>query len=169
MQGRELKMLIEEAGKDFVGACIDSGNPVWTLEDPKLTLEYLHPYVLTSHIRDSYVWRVPEGAAVNWVRTGEGNVGIREFISKFLELCPGRALSAEIIVTGPRVFPFTNPDFWGPYRRVPAWEFSRFLAIADSGRPREPMPRVPKELAAQHEREHFEASMRVMQEVLGVA
>ncbi|MEK7391841.1 MAG: hypothetical protein AAB214_04665 [Fibrobacterota bacterium] len=41
MQARELKMLIEEAGKDFVGACLDSGNPLWTIEDPHLTLETL--------------------------------------------------------------------------------------------------------------------------------
>ncbi len=53
MQARELKMLIEEAGPDFVGACLDSGNPLWTIEDPHLTLETLHPYVLTSHLRDS--------------------------------------------------------------------------------------------------------------------
>src|SRR5262249_34438472 len=50
MQGRELKMLVEEAGKDFVGVCLDSGNPLWTIEDPHLTLETLHPYVLTSHV-----------------------------------------------------------------------------------------------------------------------
>ncbi|MBV8818326.1 MAG: sugar phosphate isomerase/epimerase [Acidobacteriaceae bacterium] len=59
MQARELKTLIEEAGKDFVGACLDSGNPLWTIEDPHLTLETLHPYVLTSHVRDTAVWRVP--------------------------------------------------------------------------------------------------------------
>src|SRR3989441_9042705 len=104
MQGRELKMLIEEAGKDFVGACLDSGNPLWTLEDPHLTLETLAPYVLTSHVRDSAVWRVPEGAAVSWVRMGEGNVGIEEFVRKYAEVCPGRALSLESIVTAPRVF-----------------------------------------------------------------
>ena len=28
MQARELKMLIEGAGKEFVGACLDSGNPL---------------------------------------------------------------------------------------------------------------------------------------------
>jgi len=33
MQGHELKTLIEESGKDFVGACLDSGNPLWTLEE----------------------------------------------------------------------------------------------------------------------------------------
>ena len=59
MQARELKSLIEMAGKDFVGVCLDSGNPLWTLEDPHLTLETLHPYVLTSHVRD---WRGMAGA-----------------------------------------------------------------------------------------------------------
>ena len=71
MQGWQLRNLIEAAGKDFVGACLDSGNPCWTLEDPHSTLEALHPYVLTSHVRDSAVWKTPEGAAVSWVRMGE--------------------------------------------------------------------------------------------------
>ena len=53
MQARELKMLVEAAGPDIVGVCLDSGNPVWTIEDPHLTLETLAPYVLTSHMRDS--------------------------------------------------------------------------------------------------------------------
>src|ERR1700750_2657976 len=39
MQARELRMLVEEAGPDFVGVCLDSGNPLWTIEDPHLTLQ----------------------------------------------------------------------------------------------------------------------------------
>ena len=99
---------MEEAGKDFVGVCLDSGNPLWTIEDPHLTLETLHPYVLTSHIRDTAVWRVPEGAAVQWVRMGDGNIGIDDYVRKYTELCPGRALSLEIIVTQPRIFPIST-------------------------------------------------------------
>ncbi|HYM13169.1 MAG TPA: sugar phosphate isomerase/epimerase, partial [Bryobacterales bacterium] len=38
LQAREMKTLIEEAGRDFVGSCLDSGNPVWAIEDPHLTL-----------------------------------------------------------------------------------------------------------------------------------
>ena len=100
MQGWELRNLIEAAGKDFVGACLDSGNPCWTLEDPHATLEALHPYVLTSHVRDSAVWRTPQGAAVSWVRMGDGNVDIDSYCRKYAELCPGRALSMECIVMG---------------------------------------------------------------------
>ena len=163
MQARELKMLIEEAGKDFVGACIDSGNPVWALEDPHLTLETLHPYVLTSHVRDSAVWKTPEGIAVRWTRMGEGNVGISDWVRRFNELCPGKAMSLEIIVTGPRNFAIYDPKFWEGYRNVPAWEFSRFLAIAEKGKP---SPHTPpaKDQAAAREREDLEASARWVHE-----
>ena len=34
MQAREVKGLIEAAGKDFVGSCLDTGNPMWVAEDP---------------------------------------------------------------------------------------------------------------------------------------
>jgi sugar phosphate isomerase/epimerase len=166
MQARELKMLIEEAGKDLVGACIDSGNPLWTLEDPHLTLEVLHPYALTSHVRDSAVWRVPEGVAVKWVRMGEGNVDLDGYVRKFLELCPGRALSLEVLVTQPRVFPYLDPKFWEGYRNVRAWEFSRFLSLAERGKPHEGPPPAPKEEAAQREREDLEASIRHCQKLL---
>src|SRR6202167_3306487 len=101
MQARELKMLVEEAGRDFVGVCLDSGNPLWTIEDPHLTLDTLYPYALTSHVRDSAVWRTPEGAAVTWVRMGEGSVNIEDYVHKYARLCPGRALSMECIVMGP--------------------------------------------------------------------
>jgi sugar phosphate isomerase/epimerase len=169
MQAHELKQLIEESGKDFVGACLDSGNPLWTLEDPHLTLETLHPYVLTSHVRDSAVWRVPEGAAVSWVRMGQGNVAIDEYCRKYAELCPGRALSLESIVTNPRIFAFRDPKFWEAYRDVPAWSFARFLEIADRGQPRaaEPRPASP-EAGRQREREDLEASIEFTKKLLGL-
>ena len=158
MQARELKMLVEEAGRDFVGVCLDSGNPLWTIEDPHLTLDTLHPYVLTSHVRDSAVWSTPQGAAVAWVRMGEGNVNIDDYVHKYARLCPGKALSMECIVTGARMFPYHDAKFWEPYRTTPAWEFERFANIAEHGKPHENKP-VPKEMAAQREREDLEASI----------
>lgn len=159
LQARELKMLIEAAGPDFVGACIDSGNPLWAIEDPHVTLDVLAPYVLTSHVRDSAVWRTPKGAAMQWTRLGEGNVDMAGWIKKFLTVCPGKALSLEIIVTGTREFPYLEPAFWQAYQKTPAWEFARFVAIAESGKPMPNRPNPPKEQAAAVEREHLEASL----------
>jgi 3-oxoisoapionate decarboxylase len=157
MQGRELKTLVEEAGPDFVGVCIDAGNPVWAIEDPHLTLEMLAPYVLTSHVRDSRIWRVPEGTAVAWTRMGEGNIGIERYIRTYMARCPGRALSLEIIVIPePRIHAHRTPDFWDAYRNTPAWEFDRFEALADGGTPYV-VSSAPDPVA--REREDVEASL----------
>jgi 3-oxoisoapionate decarboxylase len=166
MQGRELRMLIEAAGPDFVGACLDSGNPCWTLEDPHVTLEAVAPYVLTSHIRDSAVWRVPDGIAVAWVRMGEGNVGIEDYVRKYSTLCPGRALSPETIVTGPRIFAISKPEFWRAYDDVRAGEFLRFLAIADRGTPRPAPPKLDKAEAAAQEVRDSDASIAYLKKLL---
>jgi sugar phosphate isomerase/epimerase len=167
MQGWELKNLIEAAGKDFVGACLDSGNPCWTLEDPHATLDALHPYVLTSHVRDSAVWRTPEGAAVSWVRMGEGNVDIDDYCRKYAQLCPGRALSMECIVMGPRMFPYRDAKFWDAYRDVPAWNFERFAELAERGKPY-PIPPVPRDQVARREREDLEASLAHVKKILSL-
>jgi len=159
LQAWELKNLIEAAGKDYVGACLDSGNPLWTLEDPHLSLETLAPYVVTSHLRDSYVWRTPEGVAVRWVRFGEGNVGIREWVRKFIELCPGKTLSHEVIVAQGRPYRIFDPKFWAPYQNVRAHEFVRFLALAEAGKPLPDLPKLPREAALQKEREDLEVSI----------
>jgi hypothetical protein len=148
LQARELKMLIEAAGKDTVGACLDSGNPVWALEDPHLTLETLAPYVLTSHVRDSYLWRTEEGL--------------------FVQLCPGKALSMEIICFGPRIFKVQEPQFWEAYQRMPAWEYSRFLNYADRAKPLAPYVNPAKDAVASAQQADLLASAEFTKQVLGL-
>jgi sugar phosphate isomerase/epimerase len=168
MQARELKSLVEAAGKDYVGVCLDSGNPLWALEDPHLTLETLYPYVLTTHCRDTAVWRVPEGAAVAWTRMGEGNVGISEYLQKLRRLRPDLPVTLEIIVTNARIFPYLDQKFWEPYRNQPAWEFARFLKIAEQGHPREPLPPLKGDAALARERADLETSLTFTRNLLNV-
>ena len=100
LQSREMKMMIEAAGPDIMGVCLDSGNPVWMLEDPHMTLEMLIPYAETCHVRDSAVWKVPEGIAVRWVNMGEGNVDIDGWIRKYVAAKPGAPIIFENLVSG---------------------------------------------------------------------
>ncbi len=168
MQARELKSLVEAAGKDYVGVCLDSGNPLWALEDPHLTLETLYPYVLTTHCRDTAVWRVPEGAAVAWTRMGEGNVGIAEYLQKLRRLRPDLPVTLEIIVTNARIFPYLDQKFWEPYRNQPAWEFARFLKLAGQGHPRDPLPPLKGDAALARERADLETSLTFTRNLLNV-
>jgi sugar phosphate isomerase/epimerase len=159
LQARELKALVEAAGRDIMGVCLDSANPVWMLEDPHMTLEMLGPYAETSHLRDSAVWRMPEGIAVRWVNMGDGNVDIDGWIKKFIAMRPG-------VSRQPRVFNVFDPKFWDGYRKMPAWEFSRFFALAERGKP---TPAIPVPLGKDPGRqqcEDLEACVRHTRELL---
>ena len=135
-QAREMKTLIEAAGTDFVGSCLDAGNPLWAIEDPLLTLEILGPYVVTTHIRDTAVFEHPRGAAVQWVALGDGSVDLPRFVERYKQVCPNAAMQLEII-TGipPEVVPFLEPGFWKVFQQTPAADFARFLKLAKNGHP----------------------------------
>ncbi len=136
MQARELKALIEEAGKDYTAACLDTGNPMWVAEDPMTTLEVLGPYTVTTHIRDSILFEHPRGAAAQWVALGEGSIDFPRFVARFRQLCPNSTMQLENI-TGrpPRVIPYLEPEFWKAFPHASAAEFARFVALAKSGLP----------------------------------
>src|SRR6185369_724762 len=136
MQAREVKTIIEESGKDFVASCLDTGNPVWCIEDPFVSLETLAPYVVTTHVRDSAVFETPQGAAWQWVALGDGNIDLVRFVEQFRKLCPKSSMQLEII-TGrpPAIHAYYDPAFWKAFPKMPAWEFARFVALARSGHP----------------------------------
>jgi 3-oxoisoapionate decarboxylase len=109
LQAWELVTLIEEAGRDYVGATMDSGNATWTLEDPLASLELLGPYAVSTGIRDSAVWETPDGAEVQWTAMGDGGVDFKAYVKRFGELCPNCPFVLEIISGMRRRFPFLNP------------------------------------------------------------
>jgi len=136
MQARETRTVIEESGKDYVAACLDTGNPIWCVEDPFVTLEILAPYAVTTHVRDSIVFETPKGAAGQWVAMGDGVIDLPRFVAEFRRLCPKSTMQLEII-TGrpPRPLNYLEADFWKAFPKMPAWEFARFVALAKSGHP----------------------------------
>ncbi len=136
MQARELRTVILESGREFVGACLDAGNPLWCAEDPFVTLEILAPYTVTSHVRDSIVFETPHGAAGQWVAMGDGIIDLPRWVAEFRKLCPWSSMQLEII-TGrpPRMINYLDRDFWKAFPKMPAEEFARFVALAKSGHP----------------------------------
>ncbi len=178
LQARELKALIEEAGTEFVGACIDSGNPLWVAESPYVTLEHLAPHILMSHIRDSIVLEHPRGALVQWVALGDGTTNMPEWARLYQEKCPHTHFTLEIISSiAPRVVNYLDPEFWTVYPDTPAWEFARFLQLVKGSNPNfvptltanwtEPDPAYRAALEVQQRRQ-VEKSVKYAREVLEI-
>lgn len=133
---REVKTIIEESGKDFVGSNLDTGNPMWMMEDPLEVLEVLGPYVATTHVRDSVVYPTPQGAAFQWLALGDGMIDFHRFRDRFMQLCPGAKWQLEII-TGrpPQPLPYLDPDDWEIFPKMLASDFARFLELVRRGHP----------------------------------
>jgi 3-oxoisoapionate decarboxylase len=172
MQARELVTLIEAAGREFVGATMDSGNATWTLEHPMENLEILGPYTVTTGMRDSMVWEDDQGAVVQWTAIGEGLVDWPAYLDLYERLCPDAPFHLEIISGFARPYPYLRPEFWEPYRGVPAHSFARFVALARQGTPLEPfvVPEGPDRQRAQQEYQlaELERSLRYCRETLGL-
>ena len=172
MQAWELVGLIEEAGKDCVGATIDSGNATWALEDPLANLEILGPYAVSSGIRDSAVWESPTGAVVQWTAMGEGQVDWKAYMARFAELCPNTPVQLEIISGFNRPFDYLKPEFWTAWPKARASEFARFAAMAKAGKPRDPWKPPAGEDRKKAEQAYqlaeLEKSLRYCRETLGL-
>ncbi|MBM3839821.1 MAG: sugar phosphate isomerase/epimerase [Verrucomicrobia bacterium] len=172
MQAWELVNLIEEAGRDFVGATMDTGNSTWALEDPLTNLEILGPYALSTGIRDSMLWEVPDGAMLQWTALGEGLVDFKTYFERFAELCPHTPIQLETISGRPIPIPYGRDEFWEVYPKARTREFMRFLALVKRGSPRKPFAipagSDPQEAEQEFQRAELERSVKYCREVLGL-
>ncbi len=172
MQAWQLANLIEDCGREYVGATLDSGNATWTLEDPVRNLEILGPYAATTGIRDSMIWETPEGANAGWTAMGEGQVDWQKYFDRYAQLCPGVAVQLEIISGAVRPFAYQKEDFWQFYGDIRAKEFQNFMAMAKRGKAIEgfkPPAGQDRKLAEQEfQKAELERSLKYCREVLGL-
>jgi sugar phosphate isomerase/epimerase len=171
MHSWELLDLINAAGRDFVGANIDSGNAAWTLEDPMDVLETLGPVTLCSSLRDDMAWETPEGAAVQWTAAGEGLIDWKAYAARWAQLCPKTPIMIETISGGPRMFPYKQPEFWRHYDKRPE-KLAKFEAMMRRGRqiPAFKAPPGPegRKATQDHQRSELEKSIRYLRETVGL-
>jgi sugar phosphate isomerase/epimerase len=169
MHSTELLGLIEEAGRDYVGATLDTGNAVWALEDPADTLETLGKVAVSTGIRDSAVWETQGGAAFEWKAMGAGQVDWKAFFRRYAELCPKTPVQLEIITGPQRDLDYYKPEYWEPWLGMPAPRFARYVAFARRGKAPTPY-KTPKGLNAEQawQKRQLEKSLRYCKEVLGL-
>ena len=165
MTASELVTLIEGAGKDWVGANMDSGNAVWTLEDPMESLEKLGPYTLTTSLRDSVIWETEKGCKVQWVAMGDGNAADHKaYFARFAQLCPKVAVNIETIGGFAADLNYLENAFWDAWPKRSAAELARFIRLAKSGKAIAQYDGGNKD----RQKEDLERSLRYCKETLGL-
>lgn len=168
MQARELVTLIEAAGRDYVGANLDSGNACWTMEDPLRNLEILGPYVLTTSLRDSMIWEYEKGVAVQWTAMGEGIVDFKSFFEHFIRVCPNAPVHIETISGFTRRLALFENEFWTHWPKMEARDLARFMALAKKGKAI-PEFRAPNPQAGQeYQKGEIERSIAYCKNTLGL-
>lgn len=160
---RQTRQIIDGAGKEFVGSYLDTGNPVFVMEDPLETVETLGPVAVTLHLRDSVVYETRTGVAVQWVPLGEGVVDFRRIVAKAREVCPPLYIYIKPI-TGrpPQNLAILEPEFWKMWPDARASSLARFLALAKSGHPYE-RDMVVEDVAGRSNIDTFAAALQFQQ------
>jgi sugar phosphate isomerase/epimerase len=74
---RYLRRVLETIDSAHLGVCLDTGNPLLTLEDPLATVRELAPRTYTCHLKDWRLIRGPNGVIVRGCALGEGVVDLR--------------------------------------------------------------------------------------------
>ena len=180
---REMRILVEKAGPDYVGVCLDTGNPAFAGEDPVLTTALLAPYTATSHVRDNRIWAVSGGAMAQWVPLGEGNTDLHRIVVMLADQAPEATVHLEIITgESPKPILYADPDgpFWRMYPDILARDFARFVTLAAVGEsvPFDQVVLQPgrwnaasgamRERLQAQQRRHVAASVRYSRQVLGI-
>ena len=134
----QTRQVIDAAGKEFVGSYLDTGNPVFVMEDPLATVETLGPVAVMLHLRDSVVYESHNGIMVQWVPLGEGVVDFKKIIAKAKEVCPPISVYNKPI-TGrpPALMAIYDPKFMDNWKDMRGSDLARFIALAKQGHPYE--------------------------------
>ncbi len=165
MAADELISLIEGAGRDWVGANMDSGNAAWTLENPLDSLEKLGPYALTTSLRDSAIWESEKGCKVQWTAMGDGGVvDMKRYFERYAKLCPNVAVNIETIGGFAMELTYLEPTFWEVWPKKSAAEFASFLSLARRGK----APQPASGTDVQRQRDELERSIKYCRETLGL-
>jgi sugar phosphate isomerase/epimerase len=168
MQAWELVTLVEEAGKDYVGVNLDSGNATWTLEDPLASLELLGPYAACTSLRDSMIWPSPDGAKIQWTAMGEGVIDWKTYFTRFATLCPGVPVHIETISGFALDFPYLKREFWQAFPKARAADLAQFLALVRHGKPIDPYRAPDSKAEQEYQKGELERSLTFCRDVIGL-
>lgn len=167
----ELRGLVERLGSRWVGVCLNTGEPLATLEDPVESAEALAPVVRTLHLTDYQVAATSSGFMLVGCALGEGVVDLGRILDLLSPQVTLVSINVEAAI-GKRPLPVLEESYLRRFAQASAGDLGRVLRLVrDRGLrqiPRSPVERgAPEAEALAEEDEVAVASVRWTQRALG--
>jgi sugar phosphate isomerase/epimerase len=121
--------LLKRFGSDNLGVCLDTGNSVALLEDPKTTVETLAPLTRTTHFKDMAVAEYAEGFLLAEVPLGTGFLDLGEVVRVVRKARPDVRLNLEMITRDPLRVPCLTERYWATFDALPGRHLAAALAL----------------------------------------
>lgn len=113
LRAEEMLDLLRRVGSEYVGICLDTGNPYGLLEDPLAAAQALAPYTFTTHLKEFRVVLRRGGLVLRGVALGRGDVPNLEIVEELRRHAPlGEDLHLNVETAVERVVvPVLRGDF----------------------------------------------------------
>jgi sugar phosphate isomerase/epimerase len=138
----ELLALLNKAGGSELGICLDTGNSIALLEDPKEVVETLAPRAWTTHFKDMGIEECESGFLLSEVPLGTGMLDLRRVVSLLRKARPEIRFNIEMITRDPLLVPCLTDRYWATFPQYPARGLARAITLVREHRPPRPLPRV---------------------------
>jgi len=138
----EFSTLLREFSSEYLGACLDFGNNLALLDDPRELVEVLAPYAVTTHVKDMAVEEYADGFLLAEVPLGQGALDLASIVATIRKARPQARFNLEMITRDPLPIPCLTEKYWATFPERNGSHLARTLAWVRAHRPRQPLPRV---------------------------
>lgn len=150
----EMLELLKAWESPCFGVCLDTGNNIALLDDPKDVVERLAPYAVSTHIKDMGVAPDRDGFLLSEVVLGEGILDIPQMMATIASARPQTRFTLEMITRDPLRVPALTDKYWATFPDRGGRLLARTLRLAEerkSALPRFSHLRPDEQLRAEEE------------------
>ena len=138
----EMVALLQHHTSENLGVCLDIGNNVSLLDDPRDVIEKLAKYVVTTHVKNMAVQEYPEGFLLSEVPLDQGMLDMSWVVQTIRTARPQSRFNLEMITRDPLQVPCLTDKYWVTFPERSGVYLARTLRMVQQHPPREPLPHV---------------------------
>ena len=167
----EMVALMERHSSEFLGVCLDTGNNIALLDDPRDVVAKLAPFAVTTHFKNVAVKEYPDGFLLSEVPLGQGILNLAQVVETIRKARPGARLNLEMITRDPLKIPCLADTYWVTFPERNGEYLARTLRLVRDHPPAGPLPHVSgldEEARRREEEENVRQCLAYARDQLGL-